>query len=61
MLEQKTLCQRIQALHTLFHIQGAKFFKKRQLQGHLKQLNLKQGPGHNTRQQDNKLQNRRIF
>ena len=33
----------------LFHIEGAKFFKKGQLQGLFKQLNLEQDPGHNTR------------
>ena len=35
----------LQALCTLFHIEGAKFFKKRQFQGRLKQLNLEQNPG----------------
>ena len=34
-----------QALRTLFHIEGAKFFKKGQFQGCLKQLNLEQNPG----------------
>ena len=35
--------------HALFHIEGAKNFKKKeQLQGRLKQLNLEQDPGHNT-------------
>ena len=28
---------------------GQKIFKKEQLQGHLKQLNLEQDPSHNTR------------
>ena len=38
-----------QALHTLVHVKKAKSFKKGQLQGRLKQLNLEQDPGHNTR------------
>ena len=38
-----------QALRTLFHVEGAKFFKKGQLQGRLKQLNLEQDLGHSTR------------
>ena len=33
-----------QALCTLFHIKGATFFKKGQLQGGLKQVNLEQNP-----------------
>ena len=33
-----------QALRTLFHIEGATFFKKEQLQGGLKQFNLEQNP-----------------
>ena len=33
----------------LFHIEGAEFFKKGKLQGHLKQLNLEHDPGHDTR------------
>ena len=36
-------------LRTLFHIKGAKFFKKGQNQGSLKQLNSQQDPGHDTR------------
>ena len=40
---------------------GQTFFRKGQLQGRLKQLNLEQDPGHNTRQQDNALQNQRLF
>ena len=39
----------LQALDTLFHIEGYKFFKKGQLQGRLKQLSFEQDPGHNTR------------
>ena len=35
----------LQALHTLFHIDGAKCLKKGQFQGRLKQLNLEQNPG----------------
>ena len=38
-----------QALRTLFHVEGEKFFKKGQLQGRLKQLNLEQDLGHSTR------------
>ena len=34
----------LQAHRTLFHIKGATFFKKGQLQGGLKQLNLEQNP-----------------
>ena len=34
----------LQALRTLFHIDGAKFFRKGQPQGHLKQHNLEQNP-----------------
>ena len=32
-----------------FILRGHKFFKKKQLQGRLKQLSLEQDPGHNTR------------
>ena len=32
-----------------FTLRGQKFFKKGQLQGHLKQLSLDQDPDHNTR------------
>ena len=35
----------VQALRKLFHLEGAKLFKKGQFQGRLKQLNLKQNPG----------------
>ena len=35
----------VEALRTLFHIEGAKFFKKRQFQGRLKQHYLEQSPG----------------
>ena len=38
-----------------------RFFKKKQPQGRLKQLNLEQDLGHNTRQQENILQNPRSF
>ena len=38
-----------QVLRTLFNIEGAKFFKKGQLRDCLKQLNLEQDLGHNTR------------
>ena len=36
-------------LHALSHWGGKKIFKKGQLQGRLKQLNLEQDPGYNTR------------
>ena len=39
----------MQALRTLFHSEGAKFFKNEQLLGCLKRFNLEQDPGYNTR------------
>ena len=35
----------LQVLPMLFHIEGTKFFKKGQFQGHLRQLNLEQNLG----------------
>ena len=35
----------LQPLPMIFHIEGAKFFKKGQFQGHLRQLNLEQNLG----------------
>ena len=35
----------LQALRTLFHIEGTKFFKKGQFQDRLKQHTLEQSPG----------------
>ena len=46
--ERNIIVMTIQALRTLFHIEGKKFFKKGQLQGRSKQLNLEQDPDHNT-------------
>ena len=34
------ICNNTQALRTLFHIEVAKFFKKGQFEGRLKELNL---------------------
>ena len=38
-------CSHSEALRSLFHIEGAKFFKKGQFQGHLKLHKLEQSPG----------------
>ena len=38
----------LQAPRTLFRIERAKYFLKRQLQGRLKQFNLEQDPRYNT-------------
>ena len=41
--------QALFAISIMFHTEGAKVFKKVQLQGRLKYLNLEQDPGHNGR------------
>ena len=41
--------QALFAISIMFHTEGAKVFKKVQLQGRLKYLNLEQDPGHNAR------------
>ena len=51
----------LQALCKLSHIKGTTIFEKGQLQHPLKQLNLEQDPGHDTRYQDNILQNQTFF
>ena len=43
-LESSFFLLLFQALRTLFHIEGATFFKKGQLQSGLKQLNLEENP-----------------
>ena len=44
-IEFKKVKFMLPALHTLFHIEQATFFKKGQLERGLKQLNLEQNPG----------------
>ena len=44
-IEFKKVKFMLPALHTLFHIEEATFFKKGQLERGLKRLNLEQNPG----------------
>ena len=44
----KYLLLTFQALRRLFHVEGAKVFKRLQFQGRLKEINLEQNPVRNT-------------